>query len=141
MSEDLDSGAAIEFLPDRFYVALWYFDLPLELSRFGKGGNFLAVLWRPDESREDWHLDYRFRHYRDERIYESDDYFASSQMSGVTGDEATALARTNAALRIITLMAGNQRLMMIDVHGDSEACIKKMNGLPMFHLRKVEVQR
>jgi hypothetical protein len=58
---------SIRITPENYYVGFWSFALPENT------GNFLACAWRqPDESTT-WHFQYRFRYYRDSKVFESDD--------------------------------------------------------------------
>jgi hypothetical protein len=124
--------AAITFEEGRFYVGLWYFDLPNERSEFGHGGNFLGTFSRPDDDPEDWLFEYRLRHYRDERIHEHDDTLRSYALQG-RGSEVDALRRLEVAMALICKVYRNPVLVHIEVRGDLQAVIKKLDGLPMFH--------
>jgi hypothetical protein len=126
------SDAAITFEEGRFYVGLWYLELPNRLSKFGKGGNLLGVLWRPDESVEDWHFQYRFRHFADERLHDSADELHCYHLQP-RGPEEKVRSGAEKALTIAAMIGGNLVLTYIEVRGDMEAVLEKIQGLPMFH--------
>lgn len=57
--------------PDYYYVGMWYADLPAYLDQ---RGNITATIWRePGEPDTTYHLHWRFRWYRDKKIFESND--------------------------------------------------------------------
>lgn len=64
MSKEPEDGPPFQFKPGRYYVGMWHIDLPASVTRFGKGGDIVACLWRKDAEPTRWHFMYRFRHYR-----------------------------------------------------------------------------
>jgi hypothetical protein len=58
---------SIEIHEENYYVGFWSFELP------ERAGNFLACAWRlPNEPRT-WHVQFRFRYYRDNQFFRSSD--------------------------------------------------------------------
>lgn len=58
----------IEIKPENYYSGLWRADLCPPNAE----GDFLATLWK-DTKDDRWHLQYRFRYYNDDAVFDSKD--------------------------------------------------------------------
>lgn len=58
---------AIEFKEGRFYLAMWYVDVPPPLHP-PKGGNWMACAWHEESEPNKWIVDYRHRYYHKDEI-------------------------------------------------------------------------
>ena len=53
------------FVPDRYYLGLFYLDLP-RTPKNPHGGNITFQIWRMADEPSHWHVTYRFRYYVDD---------------------------------------------------------------------------
>lgn len=53
---------AFEFRPGRFYLGMWYLDVPPALHP-PHGGNLTALVWKESGATNGWVLQYRHRYY------------------------------------------------------------------------------
>jgi len=63
----------IEIKPEDYYLGMWFFELPDQFSRFGKGGDFMLCVQRKKTEPTTWQITFRFRYKKDGRIWDSDD--------------------------------------------------------------------
>lgn len=70
---DEDTRSMFLILEHRYYAKMWFWDLPKPLSKFGRGGNVNGLLWRKDAEPKEWVYQFRWRHYKDEAIWDGDD--------------------------------------------------------------------
>jgi hypothetical protein len=125
-------SAAIEIPEDAYIVGVWHFELPDRLSKFGKGGNYLAILFRPEEQEPTtWQVNYRFRHYRDQKVWKSDDEFHSWKVI-IRGEEEKVLASTDMAVQTSAAIAG-EMVDFTEVRGSVALCNERLLNLPWFH--------
>lgn len=138
-----DEDGIMVFRNDRYYAGLWYFELPPELSNFSRGGNFFGMLWRPlDTIDEGWTFVYRFRHYRDDRIFDNNDEFHRYMVTiNDRKTEAEVLEKFQGFMQSIALAGGNRVLTYIEVKGNAEEVMKKIDGLPMFHKKTMPLPK
>jgi hypothetical protein len=133
-------SAAIEIGPDAFVVGIWHFELPERLSEFGKGGNYLGILWRHEHEPSTWHLRYRFRHYRDlETVWESNDTFHCYELIA-RGDEETVRSQIDAVIQYAARVAGGALVDYTQVRGGAQLAHERMLNLPWFHGRMAAEQ-
>jgi len=129
--------ASFEIREHRYYAAIWWLDLPPALSEFKRGGNLMVMLWREETDAEHWHLQWRFRHYRDERVWQSADTRNGFE-STFKGNETAALALVNKWLGVVSTISGSE-VIHIPVAGNNEAVAQAMARHPdIFHLRLAE---
>jgi hypothetical protein len=55
----------IEIEPGRYFSHFWFVGCETK--------DFLACLWREDKPDAEWHLQYRFRYYKDQSVFDSED--------------------------------------------------------------------
>lgn len=55
----------IEIEPGRYFSHFWFVSCDTK--------DWLACLWREDAPGSEWHLQYRFRYYRDDEVFDSED--------------------------------------------------------------------
>lgn len=126
--------------PGRYYIGQWYFDIPRKtekfetLGPFGKGGNFMACVWREgadggNGAKVGWTVQYRFRYYRDGRIHDHQDRLEwfSGEITAATEEEveeSTSRWVTQCSLAIGTLFD------FYPVHGNSDLWLNKLQVAP-----------
>lgn len=105
----------IEIKKENYYIGLWRASL--------LNGDFLAVLWK-EHADGMYRLKYRFRYYRDEKAFGSDDEKAWYLLTGKTGtpDEADHLhAIMTDILRVSGEQFGVCNVQYIACNGDGDA--------------------
>ncbi len=84
----------MEFEPGCYYVAIWFAALRI------KRGNISGVLWRKDSEPTTWHVDFRFRYYRDDAAWNSAD--SKSGYRGLfSGSEEDAIRAVDKMFRAV----------------------------------------
>lgn len=119
-AELAESGAGFVIMPGYYYSAMWYFELPQNMTRFRKGGNVNGILYRKADEPNKWRLTYRVRHYKDERIFGGDDIKNWHRGERECGSEEEAFAAADEFFRQSAFVA-HAKVDMIEVHGDCEA--------------------
>lgn len=66
-----DKQAVPEFLPQNYYLGLWVVPLCKEVAP--NGGNLMMTVWRVPGPETEWEFHYRFRYYKDDRIFDHED--------------------------------------------------------------------
>ena len=124
---------SFEIQPEHRYIGMWHYKIPPELSKFGKGGNFCAMLWRaPGAPENEWVFQFRFRYYRDERVFEHDDEM--SWYSAIArGTEAEVEARTHDVCKIQATAAGSESDFYA-LHCDGKETLTKFEQAPPYWL-------
>lgn len=116
----------IEFCPGRYYVAMWYLDVPHGLMP-PNGGNLLACLWREDDTDE-WTLQWRFRYYEhlnEPLTAKSKDKF--SWYEAKAKSEQYAIDGLNQIFNVAGAVAGN-RPDVFWIRGDVDHVFKLINS-------------
>lgn len=87
---DMPEGQAmVDITEHGYYVAMWFLS--------GPGQDMLGVIHRPEGATE-LRFDYRFRYYRDQKIWETNDdkrFYAVTFDPDTTDDAAIEIVRTN----------------------------------------------
>lgn len=126
IGQEPEEGPPFQFKPGRHYVAMWNVPFAGECSKFGKGGDVTALLWRKDEEPTTWHFMFRFRHYKigrdadpwatanvDERVWHKMEVeMAADKM----------LATIQDFIQQVTTLSGmNGEMDCLPIHGDYQA--------------------
>jgi len=137
---------SLEIRADRFFVGLWYFDLPLGLcqgkSAPGLGGNWMGAVWREAASESDWVFEYRFRYYKTPEPFNdpedpmrSIDEFSwwSATIKGMSLEEVF-LSVSNSVKMIAGAAGTEAEFLELNCPGGDEALEKMQNsGLRWLH--------
>lgn len=127
------------FLEERYYVAMWYIPLAKALGAFGMGGNITALLWRDQEVPDRWCVQFRFRHYKDEKAFDSADkrtwYSAES-----IGTEQEVRTKFEEMLKIATassIMFDEKPLQLhtFELNCDGNKVIEILQNRPPFWMK------
>lgn len=120
---------SIQLTPDRYFIGFWHIAIPPEGSRYGKGGNLLMTLWRPLNGPVDkWTLQFRFRYYVDERIFDSQDTtkWMEGEVEGIEEQLKTSLDESQR----LAAEAIASRLDYYDLRCDGAAATEKIQASP-----------
>lgn len=108
--------------PGRYFIGMWFMNIPEHLTRFGKGGDLMALVWRHDHEPNIWHTNYRFRHYVGEEVWNSNDFFSHYEMVVPNVNEQDVETRTAAWMRNCSLGSGAAPAVeYLSIHGGPEA--------------------
>jgi hypothetical protein len=108
----------------------------------GRGKDFMAIVTRPSTD-DDLHLDYRFRYYVDNKVFDSDDVknAYSGTFPGKTEVEALAIVDEMVDTLVKENFLGTRlpwqvkkRRARVMVRGDSKAFYLAIKDLPFVHL-------
>lgn len=110
---------------DEKTVAMWF-------ARIEEDSDLVAGL-REVVENEKYELEYRFRYYKDDKIFGSDDV-KNWYKGTVAGTRNYALIGCRESFRLLTEAAGH-RLYEVLNEGDLEAMLKKMEQIPMVHMK------
>lgn len=93
----------IEMKPDRYYIGIWFGDLPQFVSR---RGNWMSCVWREHSWPEgQWRVQFRFRYYEDPAPWApSDSSWYKLDLTGET--EETASAKVDQLARVTCVGQG-----------------------------------
>ncbi len=122
-----------------YYVAFWYLA--------GENCDFLAILLRP-EGATDLRCDYRFRYYRDDRVFDSQDERSEFRcnFTDTTEDRAIQLVDDTIIGTLVRKGFCGSRLSWVVrkrswrrvVKGDGAAFLKKLQELPFVHTARAD---
>lgn len=114
-----EEGPPIQFAPGRYYLGMWFIKLRREGSKFGEGGDWMAILWHKDVEPDKWYMLSRIRWYKGERVWESDDQrvwtFGSNQ-----GTEEEQKAKLDQIATILHVANGLDQVEYLDIRGDCD---------------------
>lgn len=108
MRAKIETKEAVEATPfldlreGRYFAAMWYVELPDNI------GNMLAALWR-DPEEKDFHLDYRFRYYKNDKIFDSDDERSTYRGTFTGLSEEKAIAQAGLVFGLMAEFGGGRR--------------------------------
>jgi hypothetical protein len=124
-----------EICPGRFYLAMWFYNLPKRLCPEGAiggedlpSGDVTSLAWRLDSNPAEWVYQWRFRYYFEETAWGKKDkrtWYAGDP----TGSQEEVFASLNAAVAIQASLAGS-----------TPHCLVIKGGVEKF-LQEVERQR
>jgi hypothetical protein len=122
---------AFEIKPDRYFIGMWHYPLPPLLSEYGKGGNVCCMVWRdPGMPPDTWTLQFRFRHYKDDRVFEHSDKM-SWYIGTLNGAEADIEKRVGIVYNIQTIAAGST-LDFYPLHCTGDEALTKFQEKPPY---------
>lgn len=133
MGASRPSGAqhdiVLTFARGMYYSRIWFLSSP------AKRMDILAVLRRslPDGP---WKFEYRFRYYRDEKVFDSEDeksFYAFS--GGASASEAEVVEKTREAVGVIALSQGLDVDETVVESDDPEVIFGKLREKPYFSSR------
>jgi len=127
----LDAHDLLAVRPEDYVVAIWYTEIPPDrVPGFGRGGNFMVVVWRPYRKHL-YRYDCCFRYYRDlEFGPNSVDRFDCRRATLKNLDYALASGHRIAAE--VAAKTG-QPVDFVRIDGGSQAVIEKLRGRPWFN--------
>jgi hypothetical protein len=130
----------LEFKEGRYYLGLWFFTLPVELTNFGKGGDFMACVWREQDS-DDWVMDYRFRHCKDDKIWNTDDQTSWYQATMRSTEEAIEKRVNEFVAAAAKAAKPDTETSFFAIKGDLSVFVTKLEGdrPPWLHVR-IEIE-
>jgi hypothetical protein len=132
---NVEDDAFLIFKPGRYYCALWCAKLK-SIAEY-KGGDLLALLWREENQPHNWHFDYRFRWYWDDRVWGSKDKKSGYKMI-FTASEQKALEQLQ--LMFVELgLAGATELNPYWIKGNSDHAMDLFakNPPPWMHQQRM----
>ena len=106
---------SIDIQKEHFYWGLWRAALQDD------AGDFLAVLWRDTQK---WHLQFRFRYYRDEAAFGSKDEKSWHHYTSKTSDDSertSMVTLLDGALGAGGIAFGLHNIQFISCQGDGDA--------------------
>lgn len=133
---------ALEIIPGRYFIGFFYLDFPARtpqmgrIGPFGKGGNLQALVWKegeeaPGDGPHEWHMRYRFRYYRDQRMHEHNDemHWFEATMPISTEEEARDTAE-----QFITMSGAaiNQKPHIWLIEGNIDRFIERVKQDPPY---------
>ena len=130
---------AFEIKPGRYFIGFWYFDMPASHPRFGpmgpfgRGGNFSLMVWREGDNgngrKVDWHVTFRHRYYRDDRIHDHEDVMSWSEYH-VPDQTAEEMEETTSKLTTTMAAAIDEIYDFFPIHGDSDEFQRRVTIAP-----------
>ena len=124
---------SFEIRPERYFIGMWHYKLPPSLSKFGKGGNVCAMVWRgPDDPENQWTIQFRLRHYRDDRVFEHNDEM-NWYTGKMNGSEIEVEEKTTLVYKLQASLAG-ETLDLYPLHCDGESTLNKFQTDPPYWL-------
>lgn len=112
---DPEDRAVFAFGPGRYYVAMWFCNLPVG----GQGGDITALLWRKDDEPVKWTMQWRFRYYKSDKIWGSGDRKRWGYAE-LVGPESEVTAKAELTWASLAMHAG-RKLHKLAIEGDSAA--------------------
>jgi hypothetical protein len=121
---DPDSKTQFVIIPGRYYAAMFFVRLPTTPGdpQLNLGGDVNGLVWRKDETPEEWTIQYRFRYYRSRDAWQSGDdkvWYGGT----VNGSEEQVVGAFEQVMQVLSVASGFpvQRLV---IQGDSEKFFK-----------------
>jgi hypothetical protein len=141
----------LEIKPDRFYLAMWYFDIPPGFTPEGpKGGNWMGCVWRELSADQPWVFQYRFRYYRgpdfEKPFNDPNDPMKSVDelhwwQGKVRGHAGAVLKSTARAIATMAAFAGSvPDVLMLGCTGDQAGFKMRDSGKLWLHCRVQKVE-
>ncbi len=125
-TDDSGKQPIFEIVPGRYYLCVASVGIPDNLSMFGKGGDITLMLWRNENEPTVWHMPLRFRHYKDMRVFNSDDVKKVRQMR-MEGDQAAVELKFQEALKAVSF---GERAEIFWIRGDEKAFHEALETRP-----------
>lgn len=119
MEQEPEAGPPFMLVPGRWYAAMWSVGIPDQVSRHGKGGDITLMVWRKDDEPRCWHILYRFRHYKNEKVWSGEDTKKWYKLVAENNTQEEAEAGVVAMLSTVSLMSGKP-LECLRLNGSSE---------------------
>jgi hypothetical protein len=119
----------IELKQDNFYRCIWRADLP--------NGDLIATLWKEASEGNRWTLVYRFRYYKDEKVFNSKDEKNWYTLKGKTDtdEEGRNLEGIfNHILEVGGKDFGVRNITRYDVNGDGLEAMKVFQNPERSHI-------
>jgi hypothetical protein len=110
-----DDLTVFAFVPGRYYAAMW----SVSIAMGGRSGDVTSLLWRYDNEPEKWMLQYRFRFYRSERVWNSGDRKRWEHAS-MFGPENVVTAKAAEGWALLAKEAGG-KMQTLTIKGDNIA--------------------
>lgn len=117
----------LEIKPENYYLGMWYMELP--------GGNWLCSAYHEKDQPEDnWTLLMRFRWYKDDKIFDSDDRRNWYTMKAVGESAEQVTAHMTVIAEQMLKMADAQdfqtQLSHYEINGNGDAFAKMVIERP-----------
>ncbi len=135
----------IEINPENYYIGMWFFELPKHFSRFGNGGDFMMCVSRKKTEPTTWKIVFRFRHKKDDRIWDSDDEKSWYSATATNKTEAQIEQDMHDYIKTIGVVA-HEIGDFFPIHGDGDEFARKITESPpkwmhAKHLTKEEAKK
>jgi hypothetical protein len=120
LDEAREDRTIFAIVPGRFYQAMWCVSVPpLDgFGPFGKGGDVTSLLWREEDQPREWVYQWRFRYYKDAKVWGGSDkkIWYYSEFNGSVEEALRAALGVCTNLAIIT----NGQIGEMIIEGDNE---------------------
>lgn len=118
---------SLKIQPGVYYAFLFYITLPKKFTKFKKGGNMMGMLERPADRPQAWKLTYRFRYYRDERIFEHNDK-TTWYTAAIHGPQKKVEKKTLELVALLADVANGDEANIMRINGDHEKFMEIASG-------------
>jgi hypothetical protein len=87
--------------PGCYVCAMWSLPMPDLVAAFGMGGDVTFQLWRKESEPDKWKFTFRYRHFRDNKVFGSSDLRRWHEWSMHFVNETEARKKVDEALKLI----------------------------------------
>ena len=124
----------IEFKEGVRYIGIFFVQWP----DFGKvdAGNLLLALWEEDDRAK---FKYRFRYFRDEKVFESQDVRNWYEAEGKLASDRKLMAQFTSVCKMIAGVSEAEIADAIYINGDAEAAMRAMLTTEWAHGRREKI--
>jgi len=117
MSIDLKDG--------RYYKAFWHFEFDAP-----RRGNILGAIYSDDPERKEWHIDYRFRYYVDDKMGNDSEDEKNWYAGRAVGPETEVFENVIRAFRDLSSMMGSELNVSVVESDKSQVQVDILMGMP-----------
>jgi len=125
----------IEFKEGVRYIGIFFVEWP----NFGNvdAGNLLLALWEEDGRAK---FKYRFRYFRDEKVFDSQDVRNWYEADGQLAPDGELMAKFTMVCKMIAGVSEAEVADAIYINGDAEAAMRALLNAEWAHARAEEVE-